>query len=109
MQASLLDWEPRYPESPGYKAEGASQEAAHAVKESAKSIRAAAYKLLCEHLDGLTVGDFLDKGFAEKGIKPRLSELVKDGRAEKAGRRKHHSSKIALTVYRVSQNAGAAQ
>jgi len=102
MQLDLIDAIEAYPKAPGFKERGgASQEAAQAVEECAATIRAKALALIMKNPVGLSVGDFIDRGFTRSVLAPRLSELLETGDIEKAGRRKHHSSRFSLTVYRV--------
>lgn len=104
MQLDLIEAIEAYPRSPGFKERGgASQDAAEAIKPKAAALRDKALYLLSLHPDGLTVGDFEDRNFKRSAMAPRLSQLLEEGKIEKAGRRKHPSSRFTLTVYRVRE------
>lgn len=89
-----------YPNSPGYKRLGTSQEAATEVKASSVSLTERVLKLL-QREGGLTADQCAEKIEASVlAVRPRLSELLKKGLVrETAERRKNKSGKSAM-VYR---------
>lgn len=91
-----------YPNRPGSKAPGTSAEAAERIRPAAGTLRAAALALLRSYPHGLTadeVGALLKAG--PLSIRPRLTELMRQGLAEKTTeRRTNKSSGMSAAVYR---------
>jgi len=91
---------PVYPRVPGWKARGPSEQAARAVKASAKTLRDQVLELLIRR--PLTADECAAALHADVlSVRPRLSELVAQHLIEDAGqRRTNHRSGKPATVWR---------
>lgn len=90
-----------YPNQPGFKSPGPSQEAAEAMKPTAASLRAACHGVL-KSTHGLTadeVAGVLDESILS--IRPRITELKEMGIVEDSGVRRLNASGKRATVWRV--------
>ena len=107
---NLFEHAETYPQSPGYKERGgASEDAAHAIKPKAATIRKEVLQVLERHPEGCTapkVRRILKNKYTLNSIRSRLSELSKPCRetnevyAEKHGRRPDPESDFDIAVYR---------
>lgn len=92
-----------YPDSPGYKASGTSQEAAEAVADEATTIRDKALCVIRAHSpDGITpdeVATILRRSVLS--VRPRCSELKKMGLVVPAGERSTNESGLDADKLRV--------
>jgi hypothetical protein len=93
----------RYPESPGYKDDGTSKRAADEIAPSAKTIRDAAYKAICE-AGGLTADETAERiGVDFMSVRPRLTELKEQGLLIKTDEtRPNLRSGKQASVYRIT-------
>lgn len=90
---------PSYPESPGYKAPGPSQEAAAGIAEDAATLRGKALDVLkASSLTADEVASRLDRNILS--IRPRLSELRTKGLIRDTGERRLNRSGKSATVWR---------
>jgi hypothetical protein len=94
---------PRYPNVPGFKRPGTSEQAAREVESEASHLRAACYRCLLEQPS--TADEVAAKlGRSVLAIRPRISELVAKFRViETPQRRKNVSGKWAA-VWKVNDN-----
>ena len=98
---------PTYPETPGYKTDGTSREAASKADRFAGNLRELAYAAIV----GAGVrGKTADEVAAQLGktvlaIRPRVSELVAQNRIEKSGARRTNVSGMTADVYIQKQRA----
>ena len=98
----LLDWTPRYPESPGFKSPGPSQEAAEKVSKRVAYLQGKCLEALRTH-GPLTADEIADKvGETILSIRPRCSELKRAGRIIKTDARRLNVSGCSATVWRVA-------
>lgn len=90
----------RYPESPGFKTGGTSQEAAESVAGRAKPIKEKILAVLSRR--PMTADEVAD-GFKESilFIRPRFSELKAAHLIEETGERRKNSSGQSASVWRV--------
>lgn len=95
-----------YPLGPGHKAPtGPSVEAARAVKQPAKILRARVLEVLRQHPDGRTTDEVAaELGASVLAIRPRFSELNAAGEIEATNLRRRNSSGLSATVWRVLRN-----
>lgn len=88
--------EEHYPDAPGYKENTTSREAAESMKEDAETLRMAVYGAL-KHNGGMTAdetAEYLNRSILS--IRPRFTELKKQGLIFDTGfRRKNASGKKA--------------
>jgi predicted HTH transcriptional regulator len=100
----LLDWTPRYPEVPGHKVPGPSQDAAEKVSKRVAYLQGKCLEALRVH-GPLTADEIAEKvGESILSIRPRLSELVSEeyGRqVEKTKERRKNISGCSATVWRL--------
>jgi hypothetical protein len=95
---------PPYPQSPGFRVPGPSQQAAERFAAPAKSIRARVLKAVTEAgPHGITADELMVKlGLAEIVVRPRLSELRRDGAIRDSGRRRTGNSGMLMSVWTVA-------
>ena len=94
-----------YPQTPGFKTGGTSAAAAFEVAEDAATLRARCYELIQLRGDHTAdeVAAMLDRSVLS--IRPRFTELFKQGRIFKSGVRRKNSSGISATVWTIDQQA----
>lgn len=87
-QLSLIDEPTAYPDTPGFKAAGTSQEAAQSMQSRAATLRAEVYRVLLHSRVPLTADQIAYRlGENILSIRPRCSELVATGRIKDSGER----------------------
>lgn len=97
----LFDWTPRYPESPGFKSPGPSQEAAEKVSKRVAYLQGKCLEALRVH-GPLTADEIADKAKESiLSIRPRCSELKRAGRIQKTDARRLNVSGCSATVWRL--------
>ena len=86
-----------YPHSPGAKARETAFEAADEIASKAPIIRARCLKVL-EHSNGLTADEVAGRlGLSILTVRPRITELARDGKVRDSGdRRRNVSGKRAI-------------
>jgi len=98
----LLDWTPRYPESPGFKSPGPSHEAAEKVSKRVAYLEGKCLEALKIH-GPLTADECAEKiGETWNSIRPRFTGLLKKGRIIKTDARRKNVSGCSATVWRVA-------
>lgn len=90
-----------YPDAPGFKAHGPSEEAAEKVAGHAKLLRA---KVLARFKEVYPEGRTADEIAAELncsafGVRPRVSELRRNGDLRDTGARRPNESGMTATVW----------
>lgn len=100
MEPRYLDFT-LYPNIPGSKAPGTSEEAADSMRDSAPTLRAKALEVLrkCGGATADEVAWTLDKSVL--AIRPRITELSKMGLIQDAGYRRRNKSGRNAVVWRV--------
>lgn len=98
----MASWPNEYPRVPGFKAEGTSQEAAERIAPAARIIRA---QVLQQFIDvyphGLTADEVAsDLKLSVLAVRPRVSELRRDGYLVVTGERRTNRSGMSATVLR---------
>lgn len=95
----------QYPNRPGFKQYGTSQEAADAIEPHADTLRGKALAAIrAAGPDGLTadeVADCLDRSVLS--IRPRISELLEVGLIERNGHRRKNKSGLFADAYRLCE------
>jgi predicted ArsR family transcriptional regulator len=94
----------RYPDSPGFKTGGTSEEAAASVVSEAQRLQRAVMSALWRHPNGLTPDEaaaYLQESILS--IRPRFSELERKGAVETTGERRRNKSGRAANVYRAKK------
>jgi len=98
----LLDWTPRYPDLPGAKVPGPSQEAAEKVSKRVAYLQGKCLEALRAH-GPLTADEIAEKvGETILSIRPRCSELKRAGRIIKTPARRKNVSGCSATVWGVA-------
>ena len=94
----LLGDEP-YPTRPGYKEPTTSKAAAEAISGRAATLRDRVFAVICA--SPVTADEVAERlGETVLAIRPRLSELRKDGRIEPSGERRKNASGISAHVWK---------
>lgn len=114
-QPSLFSFDnrKRYPETPGYKAEGTSEQAARAMRSRAPTLRE---RVFAEISRAAGTADEIAERLQESilAVRPRVAELACDrfGKTpviEDAGVRRPNASGTMATVWRVKKSERAEQ
>jgi len=92
-----------YPDAPGFKVSGPSEQAAEAMSGNAKKLRAAVLKQLATYPGGATADEIAkDLNLSILSVRPRVSELKRNGDIEQTGARRKNESGMTATVWRIS-------
>jgi predicted ArsR family transcriptional regulator len=93
----------RYPHSPGFKALGASQEAARRIAGDASRLRSQVLAELRNWPAGRTADELARLlGRDRLSIRPRLSELRAAGNVVATGERRKNDTGLTATVWRIA-------
>jgi hypothetical protein len=96
-----------YPDAPGFKAEGASKEAANAMAGTARTLRARALLCISRTPGGLTADEVAaELGASPFAVRPRITELNRRGQIERADERRRNASGMTATVWRRAKPLG---
>lgn len=88
-----------YPDRPGYKTEGTSKEAATAITGHAKTVRDRVLAYITEHA-GITADEIANAmGLSILTVRPRVSELRRQGWIEPTGERFCNSSGMSANAW----------
>jgi hypothetical protein len=93
-----------YPDSPGFKAPGPSEDAATAVAGMAKTLREKVFKTIAAAPAGLTadeVAELLNKSVLS--VRPRVAELHRQGEIRQTGSRGKNASGMTASVWAVTE------
>jgi hypothetical protein len=96
----------RYPDGPGFKVSGPSEQAATRIAPTAAAMRATVLKVYANtYPQGLTVDEVATAlHLSVLSVQPRVSELHRSGSLADTGSRRKNSSGMTATVWRfVSQ------
>ncbi|MBP1091926.1 hypothetical protein JOE50_002456 [Bradyrhizobium japonicum] len=89
-----------YPDSPGFKAAGTSQEAAQAIAGHAKNLRARVLGAIASEPAGLSADAVADRlGESVLSVRPRVSELHRAGEIRRSDARVKNESGMAAAVW----------
>lgn len=92
-----------YPDAPGFKREGPSEQAARAFKGSATKLQARVLAELARHPAGATADEVARcLGASVLGIRPRFSELNRAGEIVDTGFRRKNESGLSATVWKIA-------
>lgn len=98
----------KYPNSPGYKEQTTSKDAAKKIESRAKTLRAQCYNVLLLH--NLTADEVAAHlGESVLSIRPRISELVKLELIKETGVRRMNESGNRAHVYKAVKEEKAEQ
>lgn len=92
-----------YPQTPGYKVDGPSKDAAIAMIPSAGTLRYRVFNAIGKAANGLTTDECADLlNETVLAIRPRFTELASGGWIEDSGSRRKNRSGRSATVWRVA-------
>jgi hypothetical protein len=92
-----------YPDCPGFKCAGPSEQAAQAISGTAKALRDQVLKTISEAPAGLSADEAADLlGKSVLSIRPRVSELRHLGEIQPANHRTKNQSGMSATVWVLS-------
>src|ERR1700680_1651529 len=95
-----------YPDAPGFKVSGPSEQAAEAMGSTANKMRAAVLAQLAQYPAGATAGeDERDLKLSVLSVRPRVSELKRTGKIKQTGARRKNESGMTATVWRITPQA----
>lgn len=91
-----------YPGAPGFKAPGTSREAARAVAPGAGVVREAVFEAIRASGSGGLTADEAAASVGRKPayVRPRVSELSKEGRIERTGERRRNDTGLMAMAWR---------
>ena len=91
-----------YPDAPGFKVSGPSEQAAKAIGSTANKMRAAVLAQIALHAAGATADEIAkDLNLSVLSVRPRVSELNRNGAIEQTGARRRNESGMTATVWRI--------
>lgn len=97
-----------YPSAPGWKTEGTSRDAAHAIEPHARTLRDRVLALL--RIDRLTADEVADRlGETVLSVRPRLSELSRQALIVKTGERRPNASGMNAWVWMAARDCSPAE
>lgn len=92
-----------YPDSPGFKSIGASQDAADAIAPRAPRIRDRVLAAIAGHPDGVTADEIAaELRMSVLTVRPRVSELRRLGEIRPTGDRRCNASGMTASTWRVA-------
>ncbi|MBB5045939.1 hypothetical protein HNR60_000674 [Rhodopseudomonas rhenobacensis] len=92
-----------YPDAPGFKALGPSQDAAVAIAPRAPRIRAVVFEEIAKHPAGVTADEIAAAlGMSVLTVRPRVSELRRLGEISATGDRRCNASGMTASTWRVA-------
>jgi DNA-binding IclR family transcriptional regulator len=90
-----------YPDAPGFKVSGPSEQAAEAVGSIANKMRAAVLAQFAQYPSGATADEIAkDLNLSILSVRPRVSELHRSGALAKTDQRRKNASGMSATVWR---------
>jgi len=94
-----------YPDAPGFKVSGPSQDAAKSVASTATKLRAAVLAQIATCPGGAKADEIAGQlNLSVLSVRPRVSELNHNGQIEQTGGRRRNASGMTATVWRVASN-----
>ena len=95
-----------YPDDPGFKVSGPSEQAAEAITGTANKMRAAVLAQLAQYPGGATADEIAkDLDLSVLSVRPRVSELNRTGKIKQTGARRKNESGMTATVWRIAPQA----
>jgi predicted transcriptional regulator len=92
-----------YPDTPGFKAPGPSQDAAKAISSTAARMRAAVLAKIAQHPAGATADEIAHElGLSVLSVRPRVSELKRAGEIRQTTMRRKNESGMTATVWQLA-------
>jgi predicted ArsR family transcriptional regulator len=92
-----------YPDRPGFKTSGPSEQAATAIGTTANAMRAAVLAQFAAYPNGATADEVAkDLNLSVLSVRPRVSELKRLGQIRETGGRRKNESGMTATVWRIA-------
>jgi predicted ArsR family transcriptional regulator len=96
-----------YPDAPGFKVPGPSEQAAKTMTGNANKMRAAVLAQIAQYSSGATADEIAkDLNLSVLSVRPRVSELKRNGEIEQTGARRKNESGMTATVWRIVAERG---
>ncbi len=93
----------KYPDSPGFKAKGPSEDAAIVIAPRVPRMRSAVLAEIAKHPAGITADEVAAAlGMSVLTVRPRVSELNRLGEIRPTGDRRCNSSGMTASTWRVA-------
>jgi predicted ArsR family transcriptional regulator len=93
-----------YPDAPGFKVSGPSEQAAEAIGSTANKMRAAVLAQFAAYPGGATADEVAkDLNLSVLSVRPRVSELKRTGKIKQTGSRRKNESGMTATVWRIAE------
>lgn len=93
----------QYPDTPGFKASGPSEEAARKIAETAKNLRGLVLREIASSPAGISADAVADRlGKSVLAVRPRVSELHRAGEIRRGPERTKNVSGMNATVWIIS-------
>ncbi|OAE96748.1 hypothetical protein AYJ54_36320 [Bradyrhizobium centrolobii] len=98
---------PSYPDNPGWKAAGTSEDAAQEITSHAKTVRGRVLGFLTKRHPGAFSADEIAAALDENilTVRPRVSELRRSDLIEPTGERRANKSGMSATCWRAKGGA----
>ena len=91
-----------YPDAPGFKVAGPSEQAAEAISGTVNKMRAAVLAQFAQYPGGATADEVAkDLNLSVLSVRPRVSELKRSGEIKQTGGRRKNESGMTATVWRI--------
>lgn len=92
-----------YPDAPGFKVSGPSEQAAEAMGGAANKMRAAVLAQFAQYPGGATADEVAkDLNLSVLSVRPRVSELKRLGEIKQTGGRRKNESGMTATVWQIA-------
>jgi predicted ArsR family transcriptional regulator len=92
-----------YPDAPGFKVSGPSEQAAKAMGSTANKMRAAVLAQFAQYPAGATADEVArDLNLSVLSVRPRVSELKRTGKIKQTGARRKNESGMTATVWQIA-------
>jgi predicted ArsR family transcriptional regulator len=92
-----------YPDRPGFKVPGPSEDAAKSVASTATKLRASVLAQIAACPVGATADEIAAQlNVSILSVRPRVSELNRNGQIEQTGARRRNASGMTATVWRIA-------
>ncbi len=96
-----------YPDAPGFKVSGPSEQAARAMTGKAARMRTIVLAQIAQYPGGATADEIArDLDLSVLSVRPRVSELNRNGEIQQTGARRKNESGMTATVWRIVAERG---
>jgi predicted transcriptional regulator len=93
-----------YPDAPGFKVSGPSEQAAQTISGAANRLRAAVLAQFATYPGGATADEVAkDLNLSVLSVRPRVSELNRMGEIKQTGGRRKNESGMTATVWQIAK------